>query len=228
MELFNKFTEKIIVFFIKFFEKWLPQTSLFIIIISFLIFIINQFLSIENQLFYFQIVEQVLQRNLLNQNKSSLLINISVVLIGFHITVMSVLGTSYSKSVIKLSKENLTKKFIRYVSFSLFYSFVFLLMTIFHDNLNYFGLPMLHFSFFIAVIANSVRFSIITMQIFQKNIELAAEYSEEKQQRDQEFLILIKDIEKHLYNKSQYNTHKLIELKEKIEENKKRESKRNP
>src|SRR5699024_5327304 len=97
MELFNKFTEKIIVFFIKFFEKWLPQTSLFIIIISFLIFIINQFLSIENQLFYFQIVEQVLQRNLLNQNKSSLLINISVVLIGFHITVMSVLGTSYSK-----------------------------------------------------------------------------------------------------------------------------------
>ncbi|MGP4070665.1 hypothetical protein [Halobacillus sp. B29] len=206
------------------FELILPKVFLGLIVVSFFYFLIINipFFDVESMAKLSEFEEE-LSSILFNENKSSLLINISVVLIGFFITVMSVLGTNYSKAVSKLVEDNVSDRFISYSAWALTYAFTFLILSILNTDFSEEGVTLIYSFLFCALLANAIRFTLIVIEIFRKNISGSCDEVREQDQKEKELIGLLREIKEHLEYQGEDEEKYKEELRRKITEQEKKE-----
>jgi hypothetical protein len=207
--------------FNKFIEKYLNYLGLVFLIITLLLYAFSNNFSFIRKLEIF--IYKFLRFELLVESRVSTLTTISVVLIGFYITVMSVFGTSQSKAIVKISRNNLGDKFMNYANRSIVTTFVYFLATIFFDLLNHRVLLYFYTSIFIYMITNFIRFSSIVLAMYKENITEASDIMDQEIKEKKQLLKLlreIKDSNSERNNKDgEERLKKMIEKTEKEKEN---------
>ena len=196
-------------------EKWIITVPIVFLILSFILYVlsyINVFL--KNCFIIFQ---QFLKLQIFSSTRISALINISVVLIGFYITIMSIFGSNSSTAIIDISREGLSGKFMSYIKNSLISTFSYFIVTIFFDVFKFEFFVFIYATIFLWVIVNMIRIIYITIKLYGYNIENANIKIEEQNKRDSEMIKLLQEI-KDLQNKNGIEYYK--NLKENVQKQK--------
>jgi len=178
--------------FNKFIEKHLNYFGLVFLVITLLLYGLSNNFSIIRKIEFF--IYDFLKFELLVESRVSTLTTISVVLIGFYITVMSVFGTSQSKAIVKISRNNLGDKFMNYANRSIVTTFIYFLATIFFDLLNHRVLLYFYTSIFIYMITNFIRFSSIVLAMYKENITEASDIMDQEIKEKKQLLKLLREI----------------------------------
>ncbi|SDC57461.1 hypothetical protein [Halanaerobium congolense] len=207
--------------FNKFIEKYLNYFSLVFLVITLLLYGLSNNFSIIKKLEFF--IYDFLKFELLVESRVSTLTTISVVLIGFYITVMSVFGTSQSKAIVKISRNNLGDKFMNYANRSIVTTFVYFLATIFFDLLNHRVLLYSYTSIFIYMITNFIRFSSVVLAMYKENITEASDIMDQEIKEKKQLLKLLREIKDSNSERNNQDSEeklkKMIEKTEKEKEN---------
>jgi hypothetical protein len=136
---------------------------------------------------------------------------------------MSVFGTSQSKAIVKISRNNLGDKFMNYANRSIVTTFVYFLATIFFDLLNYRVLLYFYTSIFIYMITNFIRFSSIVLAMYKENITEASEIMDQEVKEKKQLLKLLREIKDSNSERNNQDGEerlkKMIEKTEKEKEN---------
>jgi hypothetical protein len=174
-------------------EKYFPVLAYILVLICLIIWIVFGFLP-DAGIVYHKItsIENEIGKSFLNKDKTNMLITVGVFLVGFYVTVMSVLGSSYSAAMLKISEEGLSKKFVRCAVIAFFIGFVFLIFTVLYDLLK----PNTFFTFFylaliFSTLTEALRFSIIVMHIYYSNIKHASDEIKNKAQTEEKLMNLL-------------------------------------
>ena len=194
--MFDKKIKKIKIKFIKcfnqFIEKYLNYLAFIFLIIIFAIYVLSIKFS------FFQKLEitiySFINLELFIESRISTLTTISVVLIGFYITVMSIFGTSYSKAIVKISRNDLGNKFMNYANISIFITFIYFLLTIFFDIFNNKLFLYFYSSIFIYTITNFIRFSSIVLKMYKVNITKASNIIDKELKEKKDLMRILKEI----------------------------------
>ncbi|MCP3028812.1 hypothetical protein [Halobacillus sp. A5] len=205
------------------FEILLPKIFFGMLLLAILNLI---YLFIDPNSHYLTIVNNIeseLQSLIFNEDKVGLLINISIVLIGFLITVMSVLGTNYSRAVLKMAEDDTSDRFIGYSTWSLFLAFSFLILSIINTNLVTPGETFIHFFLLCSLLSNAIRFSIIVIEIFRKNIDGSSEEVKKKDEKNAELISILSDIKDYLEEERFGDSNYYEKLKSEIKEREREE-----
>jgi hypothetical protein len=205
--------------FNKFIEKHLNYFGLVFLVITLLLYrFSNNFSIIKKAEIY---IYEFLKLELFIESRVSTLTTISVVLIGFYITVMSVFGTSQSKAIVKISRNNLGDKFMNYANRSIVTTFVYFLATIFFDLLNYRVLLYFYTSIFIYMITNFIRFSSIVLAMYKENITEASNIMDQEVKEKKQLLKLLREIkDSNSERNNQEGEERLKKMMEKTEKEK--------
>lgn len=179
-------------------EKWI----LFIPIVFLVLSTILYFLSFSDSLLKncFQIFEQLLKTKIFSETRVSSLINISVVLIGFYITIMSIFGSNFSTAIVDISEKGLGGKFIAYTKGSLISAFIYFIVTIFFDIFKLKFFIFIYSAIFLWVITNMIRITYITIKLYGYNINNANEEIKKQNNVNQQMITLLQEI-KDLHNR---------------------------
>jgi len=205
--------------FNKFIEKHLNYFGLVFLVITLLLYGLSNNFSIIRKIEFF--IYDFLKFELLVESRVSTLTTISVVLIGFYITVMSVFGTSQSKAIVKISRNNLGDKFMNYANRSIVTTFIYFLATIFFDLLNHRVLLYFYTSIFIYMITNFIRFSSIVLAMYKENITEASDIMDQEIKEKKQFLKLLREIkDSNSEINNQEDEERLKKMIEKTEEEK--------
>jgi len=208
-----------------FFERVLTKIPF---IFLFCVIIINY---INNKNIFLKITKEFAKNYLLLDNRVEMLITVSVVVIGFYITVISVFGSNYSIAIVKVSEFNKTNDYIKYAERAVISAFFHFIMLIFYDlwiakNQIFIFIYLTLFSW---LIATFIRFSSITFKMYKYNIKKAYELLEKEKRDKEDLLILINKIKNMLevrninneeyFKRLQEESRRQYEEGEKIEEN---------
>ncbi|MFW5794915.1 MAG: hypothetical protein ACOCV1_05485 [Bacillota bacterium] len=205
--------------FNKFIEKYLNYLGLVFLITTLLLYGFSNNFSFIRKLEIF--IYNFLRFELLVESRVSTLTTISVVLIGFYITVMSVFGTSHSKAIVKISRNDLGEKFMKYANRAIMTTFVYFLATIFFDLLNHRVLFYFYTSVFIYMITNFIRFSSIVLAIYKENITEASDIMDQEIKEKKQLLRLVREIKDLSFEKNnQDDEERLKKIKEMTEKEK--------
>ena len=118
---------------------------------------------------------------------------ISIMLIGFYIVIISLLGTNISLAIKKISKEKLGEKFVSSVGIGIISSFLFLILSILSKKYISNEFFMIFFySSFTFIMARFLSFSLIALRIFEYNIVNSYENLELIQKRNDLMFVKLK------------------------------------
>ncbi|WP_039241035.1 hypothetical protein [Clostridium botulinum] len=161
--------------------------------------------------------------DIFTKERVSSLVNISVILVGFYVTIMSIFGSNSCIAVVEMSKAKLANKFTSYIKKALLSTFIFLIYTIFYDTVKFRFLMFLYVIIFTWVIANLIRVAYLSIKLYEHNIKKAYTINEEQNKLNKEVLLLLREI-KHFYqlneNKKNFETIKNEGRKSKIKSDK--------
>jgi len=183
-------------------EKYLPGFAYSVLVICLIGWVGFTFVP-EDWNIYTKIVEteKKITSTFLTEGKTNMLITVGVFLVGFYVTVMSVLGSSYSAAVVKISEEDLSRKFVRVAVASFFSGFIFLVITVLFDIMSkstFF--TIFYLSLILLVLTEALRFSTIIMNIYYSNIKHASDEVEKKNESEKQLLEILIRMESKLYN----------------------------
>lgn len=195
-----------------FIEKILPCIPGILLIIACILYI----LPCKN---YVTIIIIFLESSIFDQQRINSLINVSVVLIGFYVTIMSIFGSNSSVAVVAISKANLSHKFTSYIRTALISTFIYLIFTIFYDAIKLEFIILLYTINFLWVVVNLIRIAYLSINLYDYNIKQSANIKENEDKNNQEILNLLKDI-KNLNQMSKKSHYDFIKNKVKAEKNK--------
>lgn len=178
----------------KLIQKTLPRVSLFFFIITLIIyFFVPKQWGIYDKLIN---LGSFLREDLFIETKSEMLMTISVVLISFYVTVMSVFGASISNAVLEISKNELSDDFMSYAIEAIISTFTHFIVTIFFDVIKGEYFIYIYTSILLWVIFNFMRFSAVVLKMYENNIINASKISKQERNERKELmkiLIQIKD-----------------------------------
>ncbi|SET55845.1 hypothetical protein SAMN05660297_02759 [Natronincola peptidivorans] len=201
-------------------EKGLRFIPLGFILVAVIIkFFSFQIGSVE--LFYIG-VHKFLSEIIFTQTRLEMLSTISVVLIGFNVTIMSVFGSSYSQAIIRISEENLSANFITYSKNSLVASFVFFIITMFFDAIPLEFFIFIYTTSFLTIIVEFIRFTAVVLKMYEVNIDSASDAVKIQEEERKELIGLLREI-KDIYSiqNIQSNTDHYDKMKEAMKKEKK-------
>jgi hypothetical protein len=210
-------------------EKYLPWFAYLILVICLVVWFGFTFVP-EDWNIYIKVVEieKKITTSFLTKDKTNMLITVGVFLVGFYVTVMSVLGSSYSAAVVKISEEGLSRKFVRVAVASFFIGFIFLIITVLYDIMSkstFF--TIFYLSLILSTLTEALRFSTIVMHIYYSNIKHAADEVEKKNETEQQLMEILLRMESKLYDPNSPSVDSedyLEELRRKLKENETAES----
>ncbi|QUH21431.1 hypothetical protein [Alkaliphilus sp. B6464] len=179
--------------------------------------IILKLLSLKYTIFMetYNCIFSFLNADILTDARVEMLTTISVVLIGFNVTIMSVFGSSYSQAVVEISDKNLCENFIKYAKKFLIVTFIFFIITIFYDVMKWEFFVFIYISVFISVIMEFIRFSAIVLKMYDVNISDASSAVEKQKKYQDETIKLLRQIKDDLQvENTKSNTEYFNEMKE--------------
>lgn len=194
-------------------EFILPKLPLMLLVLSALV----EFLSPSGTPLstYIHKIKFFLDERLFTVSRLEMLTTISVVLIGFYITVISVFGSSYSQAVVIISKNQYSNLFIKYASYAILSAFIYFLLTIFYDVFQWDFFVFIYTSIFLWLVANFIRFSLIILLMYKENINKASDIVENEEKYKRELFTILKEIkERYTFNEMQNEIYRFNKIKE--------------
>ncbi len=195
-------------------EKWIMKIPIIFAALLFFIYLLSYKILFFNKSYL--ILSNFLNR-LFAKDRMSTLINISVVLIGFYVTIMSIFGSNVSAAIVKLSENELSENFIKYIKSGLFFAFSYFFLTIFFDVFKSNLFIIIYTTVFLLVLSSCIRICLISIKLYQYNIENASELSKEAEKNQEQILTLLQEIKdsNQKGKKEKYDKIKMITEKEK-------------
>lgn len=180
-------------------EEWILKIPIAFLILSGILFVLSFTSIFFNNIF--TIFDTFLKNQMFTSTRISQLINVSVVLIGFYMTIMSIFGSNPSQAIVNISKGGLSRKFISYIKNSLLSTFIFFIVTIFFDFFTSKFFVLIYGTIFLWVLMNMIRMTYITIKLYGYNISNANKALAEKNKQKREMLSLLQEI-KDLHDKN--------------------------
>lgn len=172
-----------------FIEKVFPKLGFFMLVLFIMIYIVAVInIEFKNKISTFMIpMVSFIEKSIVTQNRGESFLNMSVLIISFYVTVISVFGVGFSRATVLLAQKDEAISFIKYSKYAILSSVLCLITTIFYDSIAI-GMGIVIYALLLLwTFANFIRFVIISIEMFSANILNAYKDAEDERKQKENY-----------------------------------------
>ena len=172
-----------------FIEKVFPKLGFFMLVLFIMIYIVAVInIEFKNKISTFMIpMVSFIEKSIVTQNRGESFLNMSVLIISFYVTVISVFGVGFSRATVLLAQKDEAISFIKYSKYAILSSVLCLITTIFYDSIAI-GMGIVIYALLLLwTFVNFIRFVIISIEMFSANILNAYKDAEDERKQKENY-----------------------------------------